>query len=77
MGGSTGPGSSFEQEKTTKFDLDWVRFITELSDQYPQFGVYDFIKRDKEINPTLANLILLIFSIPFKLFMESMISFWR
>ena len=46
------------EEKTTKFDLDWVRFITELSDQYPQFGIYDFIKRDKEINPTLANLIL-------------------
>ena len=47
------------EEKTTKFDLDWVRFITELPDQYPEIGIYDFLREGKkEINTTFANLIL-------------------
>lgn len=46
------------EEKTTKFDLDWVGFITELPKSYPQFGNYNFIKSNKEINATLGNLIL-------------------
>jgi hypothetical protein len=46
------------EEKTTRFDLEWVEFITELPKSYPHFGIYNFLKVDKEINATLGNLIL-------------------
>ncbi len=47
------------EEKTVKFDLDWVIFITNIPEEFNyEFGNYEFLKINKELNSTLNNLIL-------------------
>ena len=47
------------EEKTKKFDEEWVKFITELPEKNNYIlGNYNFLKDNKELNPILGNLIL-------------------